>query len=71
MGTFSFAVGMAIHNTELDQPEINLDPVIGIVRFEYRVNNLQAYCEHISGIKTEEVGYGLNYCGATLTIVKW
>lgn len=71
MGTFSLIVGIAIHNTELGRPEVNLSPELGVVRIEYQTNSLQTYCEHISGVKTQEVGYGLNYCGVNLTILKW
>lgn len=55
------------------EPEVDLDQGIFIIRGSttYTINDIQfnGECEHISGIRTVEDGYGMNWCGVTYDFV--
>lgn len=68
--TLSLWIGMAIHTTKLDEPEIDrLDNPMGIVQLDMHLNQrTKLFCKHESSIPTSEDGYGFNECGAMLRL---
>jgi len=64
----SFSAGISVHSPNLDNPEIQLNPVLGIMRAEHHNKNLSYFCEHISAITQKEQGAGLNHCGVLIKL---
>lgn len=66
---FGVWVGLALHATQIDKPEIQLNNPVGIVEMTYQhTERLQSFCKHESGLLTEERGYGFNECGLKLRL---
>lgn len=65
MDIFSFWLGIALHTTRLDDPEISdLDNPIGIAQIDLNFSErAKAFCKHETSIRNNEVGFGLNECG--------
>ncbi len=59
-GTWSIELGLGVHPTGLDAPEVNLDPVVGTVALRYQRGAWAVTLEHTSGITTTESGIGFN-----------
>ena len=65
----TLALGIALHSPDYSLPEVNLDEVIGVVRVECELTKrVNVEAAHISGISTQEEGYGLNYIGINVEV---
>lgn len=66
----SVKLGLAAHSYKKDSPEIRLSNMLGVVSLEkeYKEHNFTTYCQHISGVDTDEKGAGLNMCGFNVEI---
>jgi hypothetical protein len=53
------SLGLSVHSTEFDNPEIQLDTLLGVARIEHK----GFFCEHVSAITQTEQGGGFNHCG--------
>jgi hypothetical protein len=68
MDSLIISVGLALHNPVWSEPEINLEPVVGVVQVDRQLTNrVKLSFTHISGIKTREEGLGLNMLGLMYT----
>ena len=55
------SVGLGVHSSGMDEPEINLDIPLGIVEAGYQFDSgFNVKYTHISGLTTKELGFGLN-----------
>ncbi len=70
MDIFSLYLGLALHTTNLDDPEIkNFDNPLGTVEIQARTSNrTHLYIRHESSIVNNEDGYGYNTIGIQLRI---
>ena len=57
------SIGVSVH-PEIDRPEIDLDTYLGVARLEYK----GFFCEHISALRDNEQGAGLNHCGFLIKV---
>lgn len=65
---FYLSIGIGVHDTSIDGPEIDLGSSLGLVEFGYQYKNLEIKYMHISGIRDREVGFGLN---AVFAAARW
>jgi len=65
MDIFSLYLGLALHSTNLDDPEItNFDNPLGTVEIQAKTSErTHLYLRHESSLITREEGYGYNTFG--------